>query len=88
MGVTDFEKQTKLVALCQKNLQTEEKEFYFKATYMTSQATPRGHHPGPLRGEVLGTLISFQCQAKTVKGTEVLTSVMVMTKGYSCAHRP
>jgi hypothetical protein len=22
---------------------------------MTSQATPRGHHPGPQRGKVLGT---------------------------------
>jgi hypothetical protein len=61
---------------------------------MTSQATPRGHHPGPRRGEVLGTepkpgtLISFQCQAKTMKGTKVLTSVIMITKEDSCAHGP
>jgi hypothetical protein len=61
---------------------------------MTSQATPRGHHPGPRRGEVLGTepklgtLISFQCQAKTMKGTKVLTSVIRITKEDSCAHGP
>jgi hypothetical protein len=61
---------------------------------MTSQATPRGHHPGPQRGKVLGTepklgtLISFQCQAKTMKGTKVLTSVIMKTKEDSCAHGP
>jgi hypothetical protein len=39
---------------------------------MASQATPRDHHPGPRRGEVLGTEpelgapFSFQCQAKTM----------------------
>jgi hypothetical protein len=55
---------------------------------MTSQATPRGHHPAPLRDEVLGTLISFQCQAKTMKGTKVLTSVIMITKQDSCAHGP
>jgi hypothetical protein len=61
---------------------------------MTSQATPRGHHPGPRRGEVLGTepklgtLISLKCQAKTMKGTKVLTSVIMITKEDSCAHGP
>jgi hypothetical protein len=61
---------------------------------MTSQATPRGHHPGPQRGEVLGSEpelgapFSFQCQAKTMKRTKVLTSMMVMSKGDSCAHGP
>jgi hypothetical protein len=50
---------------------------------MTSQAIPRGHHPGPRRGEILGTepkpgtLISFQCQDKTQWETKVLTSVLV-----------
>jgi hypothetical protein len=61
---------------------------------MTSQATPRGHHPGPRRGEVLdakpklGVVFVFQCQVKTMKGTKVLTSVMGMIKGDSCVHRP
>jgi hypothetical protein len=59
---------------------------------MTSQATPRGHHPSPRRGKALdtepklGTLISFQCQAKTMKGTKVLTSVMMIIKEDACAH--
>jgi hypothetical protein len=50
---------------------------------MTSQATPRGQHPGRRRGKVLGTEpelgapFSSQCQAKTMKGTKVLTSMMV-----------
>jgi hypothetical protein len=50
---------------------------------MTNQAAPRGHHPGPRRGEVLdtepkpGTLISFQCQDKTQWETKILTSVLV-----------
>jgi hypothetical protein len=51
---------------------------------MTSQATPRGHHPGPRRGEVLGTELKpgvpfgFQCQGKTLLGeTKVLTSMLV-----------
>ena len=43
---------------------------------MTSQATPRGHHPGPRRGEVLGTEpklgapSGFQCQGKTPEGNK------------------
>jgi hypothetical protein len=50
---------------------------------MTSQTIPRGHHPGPQRGEVLGTELklgapfSFQCQGKTQGETKVLTSVVV-----------
>jgi hypothetical protein len=50
---------------------------------MISQATPRGHHPGPRRGEVLvtepklGALYGFQCQGKTTAETKVLTSVLV-----------
>jgi hypothetical protein len=50
---------------------------------MTNQATPRGHHPGPRRGEVLdtkpklGALCGFQCQDKTQWDTKVLTSVLV-----------
>jgi hypothetical protein len=38
---------------------------------MTSQAIPRGHHPGPRKGEVLdtepqlGAPCGFQCQDKT-----------------------
>jgi hypothetical protein len=50
---------------------------------MTSQATPRGHHPGPRRGEVLGTELKlgapfgFQCQDKTQRETKVLTSMLV-----------
>jgi hypothetical protein len=65
-----------------------------KRNDMTSQATPRGHHPGPRRGKVLCTrsrlsaLSYFQCQAKTMKGTKVLTSMMVLIKGGSCAHGP
>jgi hypothetical protein len=61
---------------------------------MTSQATPRGHHPSPQRVEVLGTEpeldapFSFQCQAKTMKGTKVLTSMIVIIKGDSSAHGP
>jgi hypothetical protein len=60
---------------------------------MTSQATPRGHHPAPQRGEVLcterklGAPFGFQCQAKTMKGTKVLTSMIVIIKEGSCAHR-
>jgi hypothetical protein len=43
---------------------------------MTSQATPRGHHPAPQRGEVLcarprlSALSFFQCQAKKLKGNK------------------
>jgi hypothetical protein len=50
---------------------------------MTSQIIPRGHHPGPQRGEVLGTEpklgapFGFQCQGKTQGGTKVLTSMLV-----------
>jgi hypothetical protein len=51
---------------------------------MTSQAIPsRGHHPGPRRGEVLGTelrlgaLFGFQHQGKTQGETKVLTSMVV-----------
>jgi hypothetical protein len=61
---------------------------------MTSQATPRGQHPGPHRGEVLRTrprlsaLSLAQYQAKTMKGTKVLTSMMISIKGGSCAHGP
>jgi hypothetical protein len=50
---------------------------------MTSQAIPRGHHPGPRRGEVLdtepklGAPCGFQCQDKTQWETKVLTSVLV-----------
>jgi hypothetical protein len=56
------------------------------------EADPRGHHPAPRRGEVLCTrprlsaLSFFQCQAKTMKVTEVLTSVMVMSEEESCDH--
>jgi hypothetical protein len=74
-------------------LRLKKKKNSFSSSYllrndMTSQATPRGHHPGPRRGEVLGTLISFQCQDKTMKGTKVLTSVIMITKEDSCAHGP
>jgi hypothetical protein len=50
---------------------------------MTSQAIPRGHHPGPRRGEVLytepklGAPCGSQCQDKTQWETKVLTSVLV-----------
>jgi hypothetical protein len=50
---------------------------------MTSQIIPRGHHPGPRRGEVLdtepklGAPCGFQCQDKTQWETKVLTSVLV-----------
>jgi hypothetical protein len=50
---------------------------------MTSQAIPRGHNPGPRKGEVLdtepklGALCGFQCQGKTQWETKVLTSVLV-----------
>jgi hypothetical protein len=50
---------------------------------MMNQATPRGHHPGPRRGEVLdtepklGAPCGFQCQDKTQWETKVLTSVLV-----------
>jgi hypothetical protein len=50
---------------------------------MTSQTIPRGHHPGPGRGKVLGTkpklgaLFGFQCQGKIQGETKVLTSVLV-----------
>jgi hypothetical protein len=50
---------------------------------MTSQTIPRGRHPGPRRGEVLGTEpmlgapCGFQCQDKTQGETKVLTSVLV-----------
>jgi hypothetical protein len=52
---------------------------------MTSQAIPRGHHPGPRRCEVLDTeprklgapCCGFQCQDKTQWETKVLTSVLV-----------
>jgi hypothetical protein len=50
---------------------------------MTSQAIPRGHHPGPRRGEVLdtepmlGAPFGFQCQDKTQGETKVLTSMLV-----------
>jgi hypothetical protein len=50
---------------------------------MTSQAIPRGHHPGPRRGKVLDTELKlgapcgFQCQGKTTFETKVLTSVLV-----------
>jgi hypothetical protein len=50
---------------------------------MTSPAIPRGHHPGPQRGEVLdtepklGALFGYQCQSKTTGETEVLTSMLV-----------
>jgi hypothetical protein len=56
---------------------------YLLRNNMTRQATPRGHHAGPRRDKVLGTepelgaLFSFQCQAKTMKGTKILTSMMV-----------
>jgi hypothetical protein len=45
------------------------------------EADPRGHHPAPRRGEVLCTrprlsaLSFFQCQAKTMKVTEVHRNV-------------
>jgi hypothetical protein len=51
---------------------------------MTSQgATPRGHHPSPRRGVVLGTelelgaLSGFQRQGKTPGETKFLTSMLV-----------
>ena len=50
---------------------------------MTSQAIPRGHHPGPQRGEVLdtepklGAPCGFQGQDKTQWETKALTSVLV-----------
>jgi hypothetical protein len=50
---------------------------------MTSQNIPRGHHPGPRRGEGLGTKpklsarFSVQCQDKTEGETKVLTSMLV-----------
>jgi hypothetical protein len=50
---------------------------------MTSQTIPRGHHPGPQRGEVLGkepklgAPFGFQCQGKTQGETKVLTSMLV-----------
>jgi hypothetical protein len=50
---------------------------------MTSQTIPRGHHPGPRRGEVLDTKLKlgapcgFQCQDKTQCETKVLTCVLV-----------
>jgi hypothetical protein len=50
---------------------------------MTSQAIPRGHHPGPRKGEVLdtepklGAPCGFQFQDKTQWETKVLTSVLV-----------
>jgi hypothetical protein len=49
---------------------------YLLRNDMTSQATPRGHHPGRQRGEVLctrprlGAPSYFQCQAKTAKGNK------------------
>jgi hypothetical protein len=53
---------------------------------MTSQVTPRGHHPGAQRDDVpstrprLSALSFFQCQAKTMKGAKVLTSMIVIIK--------
>jgi hypothetical protein len=65
----------------------EKKKFLFESYLlrndMTSQATPRGHHPAPQRGKILGTEpklgapIGFQCQGKTTGETKVLTSMMV-----------
>jgi hypothetical protein len=49
---------------------------------MTSQTIPRGHHPGPQRGKVLGTEpklgapFGFQCQDKTQGETKVMTSLV------------
>jgi hypothetical protein len=50
---------------------------------MTSQTIPRGHHPSPRKGEVLGSdpklgaPFGFQYQDKTQGETKVLTSMLV-----------
>jgi hypothetical protein len=62
---------------------------YLLRNDMMSQATPWGHHPGSERGEGLCTRPSLNAlRQKTQRETKVMTSMMVMVKGDSCAHRP
>jgi hypothetical protein len=47
---------------------------------MTSQAIPRGHHPGPQRGEVLDTeLMIQQFAAATISSAALIDCLWILS---------